>query len=71
MNKFKAAGWVLIVLGVVALVVGRVSYLTQKNLVTIGPYQTQMETRRVIPMRMLGAVTVAAGVALVALHKKL
>ncbi len=37
MKRIKVAGAVLIAVGVLALILGRVSYTTHKELITVGP----------------------------------
>lgn len=69
-GKRKLLGGVLIALGVLALVVGRISYTTQRELITIGPCQTPLETRRVIPLRGLGALAVVGGALLIVVGKR-
>lgn len=65
MKRIKAAGVVLIAVGVLALIVGRISYTTHKELITVGPYQTPLETRKVIPLRPLGILTILGGMILI------
>jgi hypothetical protein len=69
MKRIKAGG-VLIAVGLLALIVGRVSYRTQREVVTIGPYQTPIETRRVIPLRPFGALSILGGLILIAGRKR-
>ena len=69
-KRIKAAGVVLIAVGVVALIVGRISYTIHKEVVTIGPYQTPVETRRVVPVRPFGALSVLGGLILIAGGKR-
>jgi hypothetical protein len=64
-NRIKAAGVVLIAVGVLALIVGRISYITHKEVITVGPYRTPLETRRVIPLRPVGALTILGGIVLI------
>jgi len=61
---------VLVVVGVLALIVGRISYQTHKDVVTIGPYQTPIETRRVVSLRPFGALSILGGFILIAGGKK-
>jgi hypothetical protein len=65
MKPIKMTAVVLIALGVLALIVGRISYTTHKDVVTIGPYQTPIETRRVVPLRPFGAVSILGGLILI------
>jgi hypothetical protein len=66
MKRIKATGVVLIAVGVLAMIVGRISYTTHKEVVTIGPYQTPIETRRVVPLRPFGALSILGGLILIA-----
>jgi len=65
MKRIKATGAVLIVVGVLALIVGRISYVTHQELVNVGPYRTPIETRKVIPLRPLGVLTIIGGIILI------
>ena len=69
-KRIKAAGVVLIAVGLLALIVGRISYPIRKEVVTIGPYQTPVETRRVVPLRPFGALSVLGGLLLIAGGKR-
>jgi hypothetical protein len=70
MKRIKAAGVVLIAVGVLALIVGRIGYTTHKEVVTIGPYQTPIETRRIFSLRPFGALSVLGGLILIAGGKR-
>ena len=65
MKRIKATGVILIAVGVLALIVGRIGYTTHKDAVTIGPYQTSIETRRVVPLRPVGALSILGGLILI------
>jgi hypothetical protein len=65
MKRIKPAGVVLVAVGVLALIVGRISYTTHKEMIKVGPYQTPLETRKVIPLRPLGALTLLGGIILI------
>jgi hypothetical protein len=69
-KRIKAAGVVLIAVGLLALIVGRISYSIRKEVVTIGPYQTPVATRRVVPLRPFGALSVLGGLLLIAGGKR-
>jgi hypothetical protein len=69
-QRIKTAGVVLIVMGVLALILGRISYSIRKEVVTIGPYQTPVETRRIVPLRPFGALSVLGGLILIAGGKR-
>jgi hypothetical protein len=70
-KRIKTVGAVLIVVGIVALIVGRISYTTHKEVVTIGPYQTSIETRRVVALRPFGVLSILGGLMLVAGGKRI
>ena len=70
MKRIKATGVVLIAVGVLALIGGRISYRTHKDVVTLGPYQTPIETRRIVPLRPLGVLSIVAGHILIAGGKR-
>jgi hypothetical protein len=64
-KKIKVVGAVLIGVGLLALIAGRISYTTHKEVITVGPYQAPLETRRIVPLRPLGALTILGGVILI------
>jgi drug/metabolite transporter (DMT)-like permease len=68
MNKSWAsmAGFALIVLGVIALVWGGISYTTQKKVIDIGPLQATTEQHKTIPLSpLLGVGALIGGIVLV------
>ncbi len=71
MKRIKVAGAVLIAVGVLALLVGRISYTTHKELITVGPYQAPLETRKVIPLRPFGALIILSGITVVVAGKRI
>ncbi len=61
----KITGLVLIVIGVVALAIGGISYTKREKVVDIGPIEATAETRETIPLPpLLGGLALAGGVAL-------
>lgn len=61
----KIAGIVLIVLGVLALAYGGISYTKEKKVVDIGPLQASTRTRETIPLPpVIGAAAIAGGIVL-------
>jgi hypothetical protein len=61
----KIVGLVLIVLGVVALALGGISYTKKEKVVDIGPIEATAETRETIPLSpVLGGLALVGGVAL-------
>ncbi len=68
MNKSLTAlvGLVLIVLGVVALAWGGISYTRQKKVLEIGSFQATTEEKKTIPLPpLVGGVALAGGIFLV------
>jgi uncharacterized membrane protein YidH (DUF202 family) len=61
----KIVGLVLIVIGVVALALGGISYTKKEKVVDIGPIEATAETRETIPLPpVLGGLALVGGVAL-------
>jgi uncharacterized membrane protein YidH (DUF202 family) len=62
----KALGIVLIVLGIVALAYGGITWTDRDTIIDAGPLEVQSVEREGIPLSpILGIVSVAAGIALV------
>lgn len=61
----KIAAIVLIVLGVIALAYGGISYTREKKVIDIGPIEATAETRETIPLPpILGAAAIVGGIAM-------
>jgi hypothetical protein len=61
----KIVGIILIVLGVVALAYGGISYTREEKVLDIGPIEATAETRETIPLPpLLGGLALAGGVVL-------
>jgi hypothetical protein len=61
----KIVGILLIVLGVIALAYGGISYTKREKVVDIGPIEATAETRETIPLPpILGGLALAGGVIL-------
>ena len=61
----KIAGIVLIVLGVVALAYGGISYTTREKVLDVGPIEATAERQKTIPLPpLLGGLALAGGVVL-------
>lgn len=59
----KLAAIVLIVVGVIALAYGGISYTREKKVLDIGPIEATAETRETIPLPpVLGIAAIAGGV---------
>jgi hypothetical protein len=65
------AGLVLIVVGVLALALGSISYTKEETVLDIGPLEATARTRESIPLPpLLGGLALAGGVALVFMGRK-
>jgi hypothetical protein len=65
MRLATIAGIVLIVVGVIALAYGGISYTSEEEILDIGPIEATAERTRRIPLPpVLGGVAVAGGIAL-------
>jgi uncharacterized membrane protein YidH (DUF202 family) len=61
----KLAAVALIVIGVIALAYGGISYTREKKVIDIGPIEATTKTRETIPLPpVLGAAAIIGGVAL-------
>jgi hypothetical protein len=65
MKPISIAGIVLIVLGLVALAYQGITYTSRETVVDLGPIHATADQQKTVPLPpVLGAVAVAAGVAL-------
>lgn len=61
----RITGIILIVLGVIALAYGGISYTKEEKVLDIGPFEATAKTRETIPLPpLLGGLALAGGVAL-------
>jgi hypothetical protein len=61
----KIVGIVLIVIGVIALAYGGISYTRREKVLDIGPLEATTETRETIPLPpVLGGLALAGGIVL-------
>ena len=61
----KVAGILLIVLGVIALAYGGISYTREEKIVDIGPFEATAKRRETIPLPpVLGGLALAGGIVL-------
>ena len=61
----RITGIILIVLGVIALAYGGISYTKEETVVDIGPFEATAKTRETIPLPpLLGGLALAGGVVL-------
>jgi hypothetical protein len=64
-RDMRIAGIILIILGVVALAYGGISYTRKEKVLDIGPIEATTETRETIPLPpLLGGLSLAGGVVL-------
>jgi hypothetical protein len=67
----KVVGLVLIVVGLVALLYGGITYTRREKVLDIGPIEATTETRETIPMSpVLGALALAGGVVLMVADRR-
>jgi hypothetical protein len=67
----KIVGIVLIVLGVISLAYGGISYTTREKVLDIGPIEATTERHRTLPLPpIIGGVAVVAGIALLVMGSK-
>ena len=61
----KIVGILLIVIGIIALAYGGITYTTREKVVDIGPIEATAERQKTIPLPpLLGGLALAGGVAL-------
>ena len=66
MKTASIVGIVLVVLGVVALVYGRITYTREEKVLDIGPIEATAERRETIPLSpVLGGLSLVGGIALI------
>ena len=71
MKAQTIVGIVLIVVGVLALALGSISYTKEETVLDIGPLEATARTRESIPLPpLLGGLALAGGVALVFMGRK-
>jgi hypothetical protein len=71
MNITTIIGITLIVLGVVGLVYGGITYTSSKNVVDVGSMHVQVDQKQQIPLSpVFGAAAVAVGVVLIILGRR-
>jgi len=71
MKTMTLIGIILIVLGVVGLIYGGITYTSSKNVVEVGSMRVSVDEERQIPLSPIaGAVAVAAGVVLIVVGRR-
>jgi len=67
----KVAGLVLVVLGIVSLVYGGISYNRQRTVLDVGPFKATATEQKTIPLSpIVGGIALVAGVVLLVLPKR-
>jgi len=67
----KIVGVILIVLGIVGLAWGGLTYTTHKTIVDAGPIQAQMAHKHRVPISpVAGGVAIVGGIAMIVLEKR-
>ena len=67
----KIVGIILIVIGLVALAYGGISYTDREKVLDIGPIEATAETRKTIPLPpLLGGLALAGGIVLLIVGSK-
>jgi uncharacterized membrane protein HdeD (DUF308 family) len=68
----RALGAILIVLGIIALVWGGISWTKREKVIDVGPIEASVEERKSIPLPpVAGAVALVAGVILVSRRSRM
>ena len=65
MKPIAIVGVLLIVVGVIALIYGGITYTKSRTVLDIGPIQAKLEEKRTIPLPpILGGIALAVGIVL-------
>jgi len=71
MKSFTLIGIILIVVGVIGLIYGGITYTSKKDVVDFGSVKVQMETKEQIPLSpILGGTAVVVGIVLVVVGQR-
>lgn len=71
MKTMTIIGIVLIVLGVVGLIYGGITYTSKKDVVDLGPIELRVDEKKEIPLPpIFGAAAVAIGTALILVSRR-
>ena len=67
----KSLGFILVVLGILALVYGGVTYNRQRTIVDVGPFKATATEQKNVPLSpIVGGIAVLGGVLLLSAPKK-
>ena len=70
-QMIKIIGIILIVLGIVALVFGGISYTKKEKVIDLGPIEATAEEKKTIPLPpILGAISLVGGIVLLLVGSK-
>jgi uncharacterized membrane protein len=71
MKPIMLIGFVLIVLGVVALAYQGITYTSREKIIDIGPFEASADTQKTIPLSpILGGLSLVGGIVLVIIRRK-
>ena len=71
MAPARIVGTILVVIGIVALVWGGISYTREETVVDLGPLQATTEERETIPLPpVLGGIALVAGIVLLVIPSR-
>ena len=71
MAPARIVGTILVVIGIVALVWGGISYTREEKVVDLGPLEATAETRETIPLPpLLGGIALVAGIVLLVIPSR-
>ncbi len=66
MGAVRIIGIILIVIGIIGLIYGGITYTTHKNVADVGPLKLQTEQKKSVPLPpIISGVVLAAGIILV------
>ena len=70
-HMIKIIGIILIILGIVALVFGGISYTKKEKVIDLGPIEATAEEKKTIPLPpILGAISLVGGIVLLVVGSK-
>lgn len=70
-QKMKPFGVVLVMLGILALLYGGISYSRQKTVLDVGPFKATATEQKNIPISpVVGAIALMVGIVVLAMPKK-
>jgi Na+-transporting methylmalonyl-CoA/oxaloacetate decarboxylase gamma subunit len=71
MNKMKVMGFVLVVLGLLALLYGGISYNRERTVIDVGPFKATATEQKNIPFSpIVGGIALLSGILLLVVPRK-